>query len=208
MSDSEAPRDSLFSSVAALSETWAGPVVVSDLAKQCCEGNVTVRPLPEAPHEEAGFRKGHNVPCPPRVLRSAARLSMNSPSHAHVHPLSLSQSIPRTAYGAPYEEGARPCFTVDNVLSREECAAVVEASLEHHDDGSQGFSTAPGCRSQFVSNDPELSALLFSRIKDVVPAQCEGGDVVGLMSRVAHCRYFPGQVRSERGTYVDALCLF
>ena len=124
MSDSEAPRDSLFSSVEALSETWSGPVVVSDLAKQCCEGKTT-GPLPL-------LRRSSTMPS--AALWSVCRTSFltNSPfSRTRTPTLSLSQlSLPdRTAYGVPFEEGARPCFTVDNVLSREECSAIVEASL-------------------------------------------------------------------------------
>jgi hypothetical protein len=82
MSDSEAPRDSLFSSVEALSETWSGPVVVSDLAKQCCEGKTT-GPLPL-------LRRAAQCPVPPFGLSAALPFSRTPLSHAHVHPLSLS----------------------------------------------------------------------------------------------------------------------
>ena len=65
MSDSEAPRDSLFSSVAALSETWAGPVVVSDLAKQCCEFKGYCKATAGSTARRGRLQKGAQCPVPP-----------------------------------------------------------------------------------------------------------------------------------------------
>jgi len=90
----------------------------------------------------------------------------------------------------------RPCFWLHNVLSEEECDALLRASLEHHDSplSAEDVETAPGCRSQFSSQDPELSALLWARIRGTVPEVVDGGQACGLMQRVAHARYFTGQV--------------
>lgn len=90
----------------------------------------------------------------------------------------------------------RPCFWLHNVLSDDECDALVLATLEHHDSplSADDVETAPGCRSQFTSQDSQLSALLWERIRGSVPQELDGGRACGLMPRIAHARYFTGQV--------------
>jgi hypothetical protein len=90
----------------------------------------------------------------------------------------------------------RPCFWLYNVLSDAECEALTAATLEHHDSplSSDDYAKDPGCRSQFTSDDAELSSLLWQRIRESVPDNLDGGVAFGLMTQIAHCRYFPGQV--------------
>lgn len=136
MSDTEAPRKALASSLSGLSGAWQGPVVVEDVREQCCKAHhVTVR-------------------------------------------------------------DDRPCFWLHNVLSEAECNALLAAAGEYHDCplSAGDVQTEPGCRSQFTSQDPELTTLLWERIKDTLPEVLDGGQAFGLVGRVAHARYFSGQV--------------
>jgi len=90
----------------------------------------------------------------------------------------------------------RPCLWLDNVLSGAECDALLRAARPHHQGycSAGGVSTDPGSRSQFTSDDPELAAILWERIQDTVPVELDGGQAVGLLQKVAHAKYFPGQV--------------
>lgn len=90
----------------------------------------------------------------------------------------------------------RPCFWLDNVLSESECDALLQATLDVHGmpHGDDEVQTDPGCRSQFTCQDPDLSELLWERIRHTIPDQLDGGQVVGLLERVSHSCYFPGQV--------------
>jgi hypothetical protein len=98
-------------------------------------------------------------------------------------------------HGVPVRD-ERPCFWLYNVLSDAECEALMDATLEHHESplSPDDYQKDPGCRSQFTSNDSELSALLWQRIRESVPESLDSGTACGLMPRIAHCRYFPGQV--------------
>ena len=86
----------------------------------------------------------------------------------------------------------RRCYMLENVLSKAECAALVAATREHHAAEADGLE--PGCRSQFVSDDPDLSDMFWGRIRAFVPEQLDGGQAIGLLKRVAHAQYFDGQV--------------
>merc|ERR1719499_860992 len=48
----------------------------------------------------------------------------------------------------------RACFVLENVLSPEECAALVKASLEYHEKTAPAGPHVPGVRSQFSALDP------------------------------------------------------
>ena len=81
---------------------------------------------------------------------------------------------------------------VHNVLTREECRAIELQSLPFHT--PQGGKLAPGERSQFSCQDPELSQMMWSRVREVFPPQIDGGEAVGLKREIAHARYGEGQV--------------
>ena len=96
---------------------------------------------------------------------------------------------------APSDE--RPCLWIHNVLSPAECAAVCAASLQYHQQsppGSPDEYTQPGIRSQFTSEDPGMSELLWGRIQDLLPRELDGGVAIGLKTKIAHARYLEGQV--------------
>eukprot|EP01063_Lacrimia_lanifica_P015234 TRINITY_DN2204_c0_g1_i1.p1 TRINITY_DN2204_c0_g1~~TRINITY_DN2204_c0_g1_i1.p1 ORF type:complete len:253 (+),score=66.32 TRINITY_DN2204_c0_g1_i1:76-834(+) len=99
------------------------------------------------------------------------------------------------ACGVEVQE-AQPCMWLHGVLSQAECTALLGASVKYHTDQTQtdGDYTQPGLRSQFTSVDPELSALLFERVKAFLPSELDGGVLVGLKTVIAHARYYPGQV--------------
>lgn len=90
----------------------------------------------------------------------------------------------------------RPCFWLDNVLSTQECDALLRAVSEHHDCplSDDEVCHEPGVRSQFTTQDPHLSKLLWERIRHTIPEELDGGQIVGLKEDVTHCRYFSGQV--------------
>jgi hypothetical protein len=88
-----------------------------------------------------------------------------------------------------------------DVLTRQECELILEESLKYHESSpggeeetSEADYTQPGIRSQFCSDDPEFSALLWERIKGALPAELDGGRAAGLMTNIAHARYWTGQV--------------
>jgi len=97
-----------------------------------------------------------------------------------------------SAHGGCSPTEHQPCMWLHNVLSSEECMAILRAIDEHHAIGA--YSTATGVRSQFSSLDPNLSTLLWERIRSMIPRTThDGGTAVGLTQRVTHARYLQGQ---------------
>jgi hypothetical protein len=88
----------------------------------------------------------------------------------------------------------RPCMWLHNVLSLEECRALVQAGVRYHQEEPPENYREPGLRSQFTAEDPEMSRLLWERIKEHIPACVDGGVAVGLKTRIAHSMYWEGQV--------------
>ena len=61
-----------------------------------------------------------------------------------------------------------PCMWMHNVMSPDECKFILRAADAHHQSGGK-HDTATGIRSQFTSFDPELAALLWTRIHHMCP---------------------------------------
>jgi hypothetical protein len=118
-------------------------------------------------------------------------------SHTWHPPVKVRDFAPQccTAHGVQVRND-QPCFWLDNVLSPEECDALIHAVAEHHDCplSDDDVCCEPGVRSQFSTHDPQLCNLLWERIRQTVPQELDGGQAVGLKEDVAHCRYFCGQV--------------
>lgn len=67
----------------------------------------------------------------------------------------------------------RPCYMLRGLLSGEECASLLE-QLEQYRAAHLNTSTSLGCRSEFSHDDPELSSIIWERIKSLVPLQLDG----------------------------------
>mmetsp|Transcript_158460 Transcript_158460/g.508316 ORF Transcript_158460/g.508316 Transcript_158460/m.508316 type:complete len:101 (-) Transcript_158460:68-370(-) len=50
-----------------------------------------------------------------------------------------------------------------------------------------------GLRSQFSSEDPEFADILWSRIRDTLPSELDGGQAFGLMPSIVHAKCWAGQ---------------
>eukprot|EP01084_Bolivina_argentea_P115594 205539_1 len=85
----------------------------------------------------------------------------------------------------------RPCFVIDNVFTKKECESMIKSTLYLHE--TKPTSLLPGVRSQFSIFDPELSNIVWNRIKHLIPNTLDGGVVIGLQKNWRHARYFPGQ---------------
>ena len=94
--------------------------------------------------------------------------------------------------GSGQPKPTQPCGVLYNVLSAEECKTIIEFTEAFHQQECE--STEPGSRSQFTTLDPEFVELLWQRVKSHVPAEVDGGTAIGLLQKVAHVKYFPGQV--------------
>ncbi len=100
-------------------------------------------------------------------------------------------SICRSAHHIPDDTPVRPCFRIDNVLSKSECEQILESVKVLHE--SEPVSLEPGVRSQVTIEDEYLQKLVWERIKHVLPQELDGGQVVGLQSKWRHGMYHPGQ---------------
>ena len=67
----------------------------------------------------------------------------------------------------------RPCLMLRGLLSSEECSHLLE-KLEQYRAAHLNTSTELGCRSEFSHDDPELSELIWHRIKPILPLQLDG----------------------------------
>lgn len=94
------------------------------------------------------------------------------------------------AHKVPVRSG-RPCLVIDNVFSKEECVAIMAAAKPYHQ--TEPVSMFPGVRSQFTASDPDLSAMVWKRVKHALPEVLDNGRVIGLQTVWRHARYFPGQ---------------
>ena len=85
----------------------------------------------------------------------------------------------------------RPCLRFENILSTNECGYILRSIEAMH--SKICGSIDPGTRSQFSVEDPELSELIWGRIKGFIPSNLDGGIVAGLETNWRHAMYFEGQ---------------
>lgn len=91
-------------------------------------------------------------------------------------------------------------WTIDGVLSAEECAATIarmeevgyESATVNTEDGPQVLSDTRN-NSRATIHDPALAADLFERVRDKIPARIFDWEAVGLNERFRGYRYHPGQ---------------
>eukprot|EP00299_Pterocystis_sp_00344_P014288 c7070_g1_i2.p1 GENE.c7070_g1_i2~~c7070_g1_i2.p1 ORF type:complete len:240 (+),score=32.47 c7070_g1_i2:84-803(+) len=107
------------------------------------------------------------------------------------------------------------CVTIDNVLTSDECAAIIELCE------SRGFEEAllnVGRGRQVLAKDvrdsarcivdaPELAEMIFQRVSPFIPKQFSNQHVVGLNERLRILRYDQSQVFRPHfdGRYVRAM---
>lgn len=95
-------------------------------------------------------------------------------------------------------------FTIDNVCSPEECAALIELSEKEGDYEQARITLASGEQklvpnvrnsTRYMRDDRQLSFMLWSRIKHLVPATWGEDKLpsVGLNERLRFLRYDPGE---------------
>lgn len=94
--------------------------------------------------------------------------------------------------GADEPLPSQPCGILHGVLSPEECRTIIAFTEPYHQTEPTG--TEMGERSQFVTLDPQFVRLLWQRVAPHVPAEVDGGTAIGLLPKVSHVKYFPGQV--------------
>lgn len=94
------------------------------------------------------------------------------------------------AHNLPYRDD-RPCMRFENILSTNECINILRNIETMH--STTCSSLDPGARSQFSVDDPELSKMIWDRLKRFVPPTLDGGIVVGLETNWRHGMYFEGQ---------------
>jgi len=91
-------------------------------------------------------------------------------------------------------------FTIDHFLSQEECRSFIEKS-ERIGYEQAAIETADGPRllkvirnnSRLFCTDPQMSAILWQRIKPYVPIRIGDSPAVGLNELFRYYRYEPGQ---------------
>lgn len=91
-------------------------------------------------------------------------------------------------------------FTLSDVLTSEECAALIEFSEQEGYGPAPittgfGFVMAPEVRNntRVMLDDWERAAWLWERVRPFVPAEREGWEAVGLNERLRFYRYEEGQ---------------
>ena len=82
------------------------------------------------------------------------------------------------------------CTLYHNILSKEECNSILK-NHEHKHSNIKDENIYN--RSKFSVNDNELSELIWSRIKHLVPEKLDGGKVNGLRTEWRHGRYLKDQ---------------
>eukprot|EP01036_Dinobryon_divergens_P026912 gene26912-35608_t len=103
------------------------------------------------------------------------------------------ENLSPRCYGAqnlPYRDD-RPCMRFENILSATECLNILQKIEPMH--SGTCSSLDPGTRSQFSLDDPELTKLIWGRLKGFLPPTLDGGIVVGLETNWRHAMYFEGQ---------------
>jgi hypothetical protein len=86
----------------------------------------------------------------------------------------------------------RLCMRIDNLLSRSECADIIQQVVSSHQ--AEAVSLDPGVRSQFAHDDGgPLSAKICSRMSHLMPVEFDGGTLVGFESSWRHAMYHEGQ---------------
>ena len=110
-----------------------------------------------------------------------------------------------TRWAAPRKARVRPqgkvAFTLDNVLSAEECAALIaaaEASGAYQPaglgaPGKQMVSTSLRNSDRLISEDQRLGEFFWERVRDEVPVCFRGRHVLGLNEQLKFLRYGEGQ---------------
>jgi hypothetical protein len=99
----------------------------------------------------------------------------------------------------------KPCFILHNVLSKEECKLLIEASE------AQGFEEASKyCHfyrdrynDRLMSDDDAFSDLVWKRVKDFLPKTVMSWELHSLNRRWRYCRYYAGHFFGAHtdGTY-------
>lgn len=91
-------------------------------------------------------------------------------------------------------------FTIDGVLSLEECAAYVALTEARGYEAAtittaSGFAMRPDIRnnSRVILDDVERAGDLWRRVRDEIPAFVRGRQAIGLNERFRFYRYDPGE---------------
>lgn len=91
-------------------------------------------------------------------------------------------------------------WTVDDVLTRGECDALIERiEAAGPEPATVSMLRGPVLRPEIRNNhrvildDPELAALLFDRVRDHLPARLSAMDLAGANERLRCYRYDPGE---------------
>ena len=101
-----------------------------------------------------------------------------------------------------------PAFVVRNLLTKEECAAIISATPS----GGPGFMDEKAVASRYrgrtctrlASYDPPMSSLVERRLRslDLLPASIDGGDLIGVSPRWRHVHY-KGTQRGHQEHHID-----
>lgn len=100
----------------------------------------------------------------------------------------------------PFTLDSRPWFTVPALLTPQECA-LLKRHMEALGIGPAPISTrmGPVMRPDYrnneraMSDDPATASWLYERLRRHLPAEVDGGQLVGLNERLRWYRYLPGQ---------------
>lgn len=91
-------------------------------------------------------------------------------------------------------------FTLDHVLDRAECEALISAAESSGfkaagigSTGKQEFVESIRSSTRILSDDPQLAAILWQRIRRHVPLVLKGRWVLGLNERLRYLKYSKGQ---------------
>jgi len=79
-----------------------------------------------------------------------------------------------------------------NVLTPEECKAIIEASETHGYEKAETYCFLYRDRynDRMMSDDVEFSDIIFNRVKEQLPSQVRGWSLSKLNNRWRYCRYY------------------
>eukprot|EP00442_Polarella_glacialis_P045760 CAMPEP_0115091504 /NCGR_PEP_ID=MMETSP0227-20121206/26150_1 /TAXON_ID=89957 /ORGANISM="Polarella glacialis, Strain CCMP 1383" /LENGTH=631 /DNA_ID=CAMNT_0002483025 /DNA_START=68 /DNA_END=1963 /DNA_ORIENTATION=- len=186
--DSAAGGSSSQPAVAEATLTAGSPVTISVAAAS------TTTPASSAPLERNVGAVSEDPACRSALVAGSA--ASKAAKHGIVRQLSLTSGAPRK-------------LGLAGVLSSTECGLLLSAAEKHGFRRALEQDRAGGSPSRLVSQDEWLSAELWQRVKDRLPAVWNGRWILGLRDHVEFQYCSPGQesARKESGSLVLQLCL-
>lgn len=88
----------------------------------------------------------------------------------------------------------KPCFILSNVLTPEECKALIELSEKRGFEKAETFCHYYRDRynDRLISDDKYFTDFIWNRVKSFMPEKCDGWDLHSLNYRWRFCKYLKG----------------